>query len=242
MNTKKLHIQKELLPNHVAIIMDGNGRWAQKRLLPHGAGHRAGVEALRGVIRLSGELGIKALTLYAFSTENWKRSQDEVDGLMNLLIEYFESELDELHKNGVVLRTMGDLNALPDAVQKVILAAKTKMANNHGLIVNIAINYGAQSEIIACIHRIMQDIHDGVLKESELDETKFYDYLYSAGLPNVDFMIRTSGECRISNFMLYQLAYAELYFTDVLWPDFSEAVYMEALAQFQKRNRRFGGR
>ena len=230
-------IDREKLPAHVAVIMDGNGRWAKKRGLPRSAGHRAGVERVRTIIRMSSDIGIRYLTLYAFSTENWKRPADEVNTLMSLLVEYLTKELPELHEKRVRIRTLGDISALPQNVQAEIARAVETTKNNTGLTVNMAINYGGRQELVAVIRRALTE---GVPPE-KVDEDWISSALQTAGEPDPDLMIRTSGETRISNFLLYQLAYAELYFTDTYWPDFDEAEYAKALADFAGRDRRFGG-
>jgi len=225
------------LPQHVAIIMDGNGRWARRRGLPRSAGHRAGVQRVRTIVRMSSDIGIRHLTLYAFSTENWKRPKDEVSILMKLLIEFLRNEIDELDSENVRLKTLGDTARLPDEVQREILRAAEKTADNTGLTMNIAINYGSREEIVLAVRRAMQS---GTAPE-EIDEAYLSSLLFTAGQPDPDLLIRTSGELRISNYLLYQLAYAELYFTDTEWPDFDEEAFAAALNDFAKRNRRFGG-
>ena len=241
---EKVELKRELLPHHVAIIMDGNGRWAQKRGMPRSFGHKAGVEALRGIIRRSDHLGIEALTIYAFSTENWKRSAEEVGALMGLLLEYFARELDELHRENVRIRILGDISDMPKGLerqQQALYAAMEKTKDNTGLKLNIAINYGGRQEIVHAARVLAQKAKDGELRPEDIDMDMFASALYTAGLPEVDFLIRTSGEIRLSNFLLYQLAYAELYQTDVLWPDFDQRAYDEALLAYTRRNRRFGG-
>jgi len=240
----RVKLDPELLPRHVAIIMDGNGRWAQKRGLPRTFGHKAGVEALRGIIRHSDHLGIEALTIYAFSTENWKRSAEEVGALMGLLLEYFTKELDELHREGVCIRILGDIQDMPKGLERqqaALYAAMDKTKDNQGLKLNIALNYGGQQEIVRAAKNLAKMAVRGDIDPEEINGVVFARQLYTGGLPEVDFMIRTSGEMRLSNFLLYQLAYAEFYQTDVLWPDFDCDAYEEALAAYQKRNRRFGG-
>lgn len=230
-------VDKTRLPQHVAMIMDGNGRWAKRRGLPRSAGHRAGVERVRTVIRMSSDIGIKYLTLYAFSTENWKRPKSEVSVLMKLLLEYLRNELDELHRKNVCICTLGDLSRLPDEVKAEIDRAKSTTKDNTGLTVNMAINYGSRQELVHAVRRIAAD---GIAADT-IDEQMLSDALDTAGQPDPDLMIRTSGEQRISNFLTYQLAYAEFYFTDTLWPDFDETEYANALADFAARDRRFGG-
>ena len=229
-------VDKERLPRHVAVIMDGNGRWAKSRGLPRGAGHRAGVERVRTIIRMSSDIGIKYLTLYAFSTENWKRPKDEVGTLMKLLLEYLRQELAELHEKNVRILTLGDISMLPKEVVGEIERAKQTTKDNTGLTVNMALNYGSRQEIVSAFKKAI----DMNIKGEDVDEQLISSFLYTAEQPDPDLMIRTSGEKRISNFLLYQLAYAELYFADVHWPDFDEAEYAKALADFASRDRRFG--
>jgi len=233
-----------LLPRHVAIIMDGNGRWATKRGMPRSFGHKAGVEALREIIRHSSDLGIEALTIYAFSTENWTRSVEEVGALMGLLLEYFTRELDELHRERVCIRILGDISGMPKGLEKqqaALYAAMEKTKDNTGLKLNIALNYGGQQEIVHAARTLAEKVARGEMQPEEITRETFAAELYTGGLPEVDFLIRTSGEMRLSNFLLYQMAYAEFYQTDVLWPDFDAKAYDEALAAYAKRNRRFGG-
>lgn len=231
-------LKRETIPRHVAIIMDGNGRWAKARGLGRSAGHRAGVNALRDIIRFSSDAGIEALTVYAFSTENKKRPPEEIGVLCSLLIEYFKKEIDELDENRVCIRSIGDLSWFPENVQNAVRKAEARTAKNEGLKLNIALNYGSQAEII----RAMQLACETAGKEKRTPtQADFEANLYTAGLPPVDLLIRTSGEERLSNFLLYQLAYAELYFTDVYWPDFTKDIYIEALRSFAGRSRRFGG-
>ena len=241
---KQTALARESLPRHVAIIMDGNGRWAQKRGMPRTFGHKAGVEALRGIIRHSSDLGIEALTIYAFSTENWKRSVEEVGALMGLLLEYFTRELDELHREHVCIRILGDIDAMPAGLEKqqaALRAAMERTKDNAGLKLNIALNYGGRQEIVRAAQALARRACAGELAPEEITMDMFADELYTRGMPEVDLVIRTSGEMRLSNFLLYQCAYAEFYKTDVLWPDFDCDAYDEALAAFAKRNRRFGG-
>ena len=230
----------EALPRHVAIIMDGNGRWAKRRLMPRSLGHRAGVERVRTVVRMSSDLGIPALTLYAFSTENWKRPKDEVSTLMGLLVEFLRKELDELHENKVRIQTIGDLSRLPEDVRNEIVGAIQKTKDNTGLILTMALNYGARAEIAAAAKALAREVKTGSLDPEEIDEARFAAKLMTAGLPDPDLVIRTSGEQRISNFLLYQIAYSEFYFTNVYWPDFNEDEYYRALVAYGKRQRRFG--
>lgn len=230
-------IDRSRLPRHVAVIMDGNGRWAKRRMLPRSAGHRAGVERVRTIIRMSSDIGIEYLTLYALSTENWKRPADEIGTLMSLLLEYLRKELSELHEKNVRIMTLGDISRLPEEVRAEIERAKETTKDNTGLTVNMALSYGARQEIVGAVKRALA----AGKSADEVDETYISSLLETAGQPDPDLMIRTSGEARISNFLLYQLAYAELYFTDTLWPDFDEQQYAKALAAYAARERRFGG-
>ncbi len=232
-------LNRESLPKHVAVIMDGNGRWAKARKLSRSAGHRAGVDRLRGIIRMSSDLGIRALTLYAFSTENWKRPSDEVGTLMALLIEYFTKEIDELFANNVRIRIIGAYEDFTPTVRGVIERAMKRTENNTGLSLNIALNYGSRAEILRAANLAMrQALAEG---KSEISTEHFEAYLYTAGQPEVDLLIRTSGEQRISNFLLYQISYAEFLFPAEYWPDFSDEAYLSALRAYQGRSRRFGG-
>jgi len=228
------------LPQSVAIIMDGNGRWAKKRGLPRAIGHRNGAEALRNIIKLSSALGIKYLTLYAFSTENWKRSADEVAFLMGLMIEYMSREIDEMHRNNIRVVPIGDLMALPLATRRELEAGRSLTAGNTGLTVNLAVNYGGRQELVVVARILAEQVCKGELTIEQIDEQAISDCLYTAGQIDPDLMIRPSGELRLSNYMLYQSAYSELYFTDVLWPDFSADEYLKALADYGRRERRFG--
>ena len=233
-------IQKKALPQHIAIIMDGNGRWAKKRGLPRTIGHRAGVESLKKIVEACGEIGIKYLTVYAFSTENWKRPKEEVDTLMNLLVEYIEKELDTLDKNGVCIKPIGNLLELPENAKHQIYKAIEKTKNNHKLYLQIALNYGGRRELVHAIQGIVRDVSDGKLNRELIDEQVVSQYLYTAGIPDPDLIIRPSGEMRVSNFLLWQLAYAELWVTNVLWPDFRSEHLLQAIFEYQQRQRRFG--
>ena len=230
------------LPRHVAIIMDGNGRWAKQHALRVALGHRKGVEALRVIIRESSDLGIEALSLYAFSTENWKRSPEEVEALMGLLLEYFTKEIDELDENRVCIRILGDKDGMPEKQRQALINAEERTKNNKGLKLNIAINYGGRAELARAARILAEKAVRGEIRPEEITEQTLADELYTKGLPDVDLLIRTSGEMRLSNFLLYQCAYAEFEFPTVLWPDFDLAAYHEALAAFGNRDRRFGGR
>jgi undecaprenyl diphosphate synthase len=228
-------------PHHVAIIMDGNGRWAKARGLPRVAGHRRGADAVRRVVRGAGELGIPVLTLFAFSTENWTRPADEVNDLMGLLRHYLRNELEELHKNGARLRVIGNRAGLaPDIVRDIADAEKMTHANSR-IDVNICINYGARDEILQATRNLARRVAAGELAAEDIDETRFEQELLTAGVPDPDLLIRTSGEQRISNFLLWQCAYAELVFVDTLWPDFGKDHLEQAIAEFRRRERRYGG-
>ena len=229
------------VPNHVAIIMDGNGRWAEKRGLTRSAGHAAGTEALRDIIRASDDWGIQALTIYAFSTENWVRPKDEVSTLMGLILKYFQSEIDELDAKGVRIRILGDISGLPAEQHQAVMNAMRRTAANGGLKLNIALNYGGRAEIVNGVRSIARRVQNGEIAPERIDEAMISDSLYTRGLPEVDLLIRTSGEVRLSNFLLWQLAYAEMVFDDVLWPDFTRARYLHDLNIFASRDRRFGG-
>jgi undecaprenyl diphosphate synthase len=228
-------------PNHVAIIMDGNGRWAKARGLPRVAGHRRGADAVRRVVRSAGELGIPVLTLFAFSTENWNRPADEVNDLMGLLRHYLRNELDELHKNGAKLRVIGNRNGLASDIVRDISDAENRTRGNSRIDVNICINYGARAEILQAIRSLARQVEAGELSADRIDEACFENELLTSGVPDPDLLIRTSGEQRISNFMLWQCAYAELVFVDTLWPDFGKEHLEQAIAEFRRRERRYGG-
>lgn len=235
---KELGLNKNCLPRHIAMIMDGNGRWAKKNGYIRAVGHRAGVTCLKDLIRFCSDAGIEALTLYAFSTENWKRPAEELKVLFSLLVEFFNREIDELDENNVCIRSIGELSDFPKSVVDTVSSATKRTASNSGLKLNIALNYGSQAEIVrACQSLCKRALQTGSLPTKEDFEAE----LYTAGLPQLDLLIRTSGELRLSNYLLYQAAYAELYFTDVLWPDFSKQELINALIDYQKRNRRFGG-
>lgn len=233
-------IKKAPLPRHIAIIMDGNGRWAKKRSLPRTAGHAAGMRRVREVIRAVDELGVHVLTLYSFSTENWKRPKKEVEYLMKLPIKFLKSDLQELVDRNVKVQMLGDINKLPELTRSALTEFVEKTKENTGLILNFAINYGSRDEILIAIQQLLADIQSGKVEHSEINENLFNEYLLTRGLPDPDLVIRTSGEIRISNFLLWQIAYSELWFTDVLWPDFSKKLLYEAIVSFQKRSRRYG--
>ena len=230
------------LPRHVAIIMDGNGRWAKKRMLPRIAGHRAGMEAVRRTIRAAGELGIQALTLYAFSSENWRRSESEIADLMGLLRHYLARELDELDRNGARLHLLGDWRRFDSDIVDDLDAALARTAHNRRIDVAIALNYGAQDELVRAVRAIAAEARAGELALADIGTGTIEARLDTRDLPPLDLLIRTSGEERLSNFMLWQAAYAELMFVDTLWPDFDGAALEQAVAAFTRRERRYGGR
>ncbi|MFZ3482404.1 isoprenyl transferase [Sphingomonas sp. 3-13AW] len=229
------------MPRHVAIIMDGNGRWAKARRLPRIAGHRQGVEAVRRTARAARELGIEALTLYAFSSENWRRPEEEVSDLMGLLRHFLRSEIDELARENVQLHIIGDWRRLSPDLVRLIEDAVARTAHNSGSQLAIALNYGAQAEIVAAARQLAVRVRDGEIPVEAIDEAAIESALTTRALPPLDLMIRTSGEVRLSNFLLWQAAYAELLFVDTLWPDFGADALADAVAQFGQRQRRFGG-
>jgi undecaprenyl diphosphate synthase len=240
MEDLKTQISKNNVPNHVAIIMDGNGRWAKKKGKPRIFGHKNGVTSVRETIEGCGELGIKYLTLYAFSTENWNRPKLEVKTLMALLVSTLKDELKTLQKNKIKLNTIGTLSNLPEKVQLELQEVMEKTKNNDALILTLALSYGSREEIVNVIRNISKKVVNNKLKVEEIDEKIINNHLYTFSLPNVDFLIRTSGEKRISNFLLWQIAYAELYFTNTLWPDFRKENLFNAILDYQNRERRFG--
>jgi len=229
------------LPRHVAIIMDGNGRWATSRGMPRSAGHAAGTEALRDIIRASDDWGIEALSLYAFSTENWSRSKEEVGALMGLLLKYFTSEIDELDEKNVKITILGDVDGMPSPQREALVKAMERTADNTGLRLNIALNYGGRAELTRAARLLALAVRDGELAPEDIDEDAFAARLYTAGLPDVDLLIRTSGEMRTSNFLPWQLVYAEMVFDDCYWPDFDRSRYLKCLRVYAGRDRRFGG-
>ncbi len=234
------------IPEHVAVIMDGNGRWAKNRGLPRLAGHNAGMKSMIEVVRRANDLGMKHLTVYAFSTENWKRSVEEVSGIFKLLIRYVESELKELMDNNVRIRILGDYSPLPPDARKAVDKAISNTAGNTGLQFNIALNYGGRAEILRAVRELAEEAADGNLAPEEITEEMISERLYTGarqtGCGDPELIIRTSGEERLSNFLLWQCAYSEFVFTDVLWPDFSPEEFEKCIEKYQKRDRRFGGR
>jgi undecaprenyl diphosphate synthase len=235
------HLDPRKFPQHVAIIMDGNGRWARKRHLPRVAGHRAGVSSARTVIETCARLKIRALTLYAFSVENWRRPKAEIDFLMQLLREYLRKELPAIHKNNIRLRVIGRPDELPEVVQRDVQEAMRVTAGNTGMTLSVALNYGGRAELVDAVNAMLAERRTNGAASKAVDEAAISRHLYTAGLPDPDLLIRTSGEMRVSNFLLWQIAYAEIYVTDTLWPDFNRASLLEALVDFQKRERRYGG-
>jgi undecaprenyl diphosphate synthase len=233
-------IDKEKLPHHIAIIMDGNGRWAKKKFLNRISGHTKGVNAVREVVTACRELGIKVLTLYAFSIENWRRPADEVNALMGLLKQYLQEECEEMVQNNIRLNAIGRIEDLPADVQMTLRETMRKTEACDGMILNLALSYGGRSEILHAVQGIISDFQKGRLKREEITVHRFPEYLWTHGIPDPDLLIRTSGEFRVSNFLLWQIAYTELYVTDTLWPDFDREELLKAVADYQSRERRFG--
>ena len=234
-------IDKERVPEHVAIIMDGNGRWATKKGLPRSFGHNRGVSVLKEIIRTSKTLGCKILTVYAFSTENWARPTKEVDFLINLFAEVLRKEIEELHQESIKIKFIGDLTPFPDSLKKIIFSSESLTKNNKAFLLNICINYGGRQEIVKVAKELALKSSSGEIKPSEVDEELFNSELSTQGIKDPELLIRTSGEKRISNFLLWQLAYSEIYISDVLWPDFNESEFLKAIIDYQSRDRRFGG-
>ena len=235
------NIDLKRVPRHIAIIMDGNGRWALRRGLPRSAGHRAGVESLRDIVKICSELNVQVLTVYAFSTENWKRPQEEINVLMDLLVEYINKEIMELCRNGVRINPIGRLDELPSSARNALAMARERSRENKGLVLNVALNYGGRTEIIDVVRTIASDVARGVLTPGQIDDQAISNRLYTAGQPDPDLLIRPSGDFRISNFLLWQLAYTEFWLTPVMWPDFRRVHLLRALVDYQRRERRFGG-
>jgi len=233
-------LDRSKLPQHIAIIMDGNGRWAKERQQDRLYGHYEGVVSVRDIVNACGEIGIQYLTLYAFSTENWNRPKAEVDALMELLVNTLRKEVDELHKNGVKLHVIGDMKSMPEICQKELNEAMDITANNTGVQLILALSYSSKWELIEAAKKFAQEVKDGKCSVDDLDDHRFKTYLETTDFPDPELMIRTSGEYRISNYLLYQLAYAELYFTNTHWPDFRKPHLIEALINYQQRERRFG--
>jgi undecaprenyl diphosphate synthase len=233
-------IRADAIPRHVAIIMDGNGRWAERRGLDRIEGHRAGIESVRAVVRAAHELGVRQLTLYAFSTENWSRPRLEVDALMALLEHYLEAELAEVHRNGIRVRAIGRLERLPDSVRARLDRAIAHTRCNREMDLVFALSYGGRTEIVDAARRLAREVEQGKLDPEQIDEKVFAAYLYAPDLPDPDLLIRTGGESRLSNFLLWQIAYAEVHVTDVMWPDFRKSDLVQAILAFQARERRYG--
>jgi len=243
-STPNQHLSAEAkasLPRHVAIIMDGNGRWARERSLPRIEGHRMGAESARTIIRAAGELGIKYLTLYAFSVENWNRPKEEVDALMKYLIHYLKSETPELNKNNVRLEVIGQIYRLPENVQEHLKKSIATLSRNNGLTLIMALSYGGRTEIVEAVRAVAKKVKAGELDPADITEQVFAQHLYTRNLPDPDLLVRTSGEMRISNFLLWQISYTELVVTPTLWPDFRKPQFNAALEEYARRHRRFGG-
>jgi len=238
--SEKPELDTDNMPAHVAIIMDGNGRWAEKRGLPRVVGHKNGVTSVREAVETARKLGIKVLTLYAFSTENWRRPPLEVQALMGLLQSYLQSELDDLLKNDISLRCIGQKDRMPEDVRGVLDRTIAKTAGNKGLVLNLALSYGSRSEIVMAAKLLAKKCAAGTLDPEDISEDFLEKHLYTTGLPDPDLLIRTGGEYRLSNFLLWQISYSELYFTETLWPDFRKPEFMEAIDEYRKRQRRFG--
>jgi len=244
MSPSQIHLSagaKASLPTHVAIIMDGNGRWAKQRSLPRVEGHRNGAESVRAVVRAAGEIGIKYLTLYAFSVENWSRPKEEVDTLMKYLARYLKSEAAELQKNNVRLEVIGQIYRLPEPVQEQLTRTIHALSKNNGLTLVLALSYGSRTEMVDAVRSIATKVQQRKLDPAEINEQTISQHLYTKNIPDPDLLIRTSGEMRLSNFLLWQISYAELVVTPTLWPDFRKKDFFEALEEFTRRHRRFGG-
>ena len=238
--SNELELDMNNIPNHIAIIMDGNGRWAKERMLPRSMGHKAGVETIRRILKEATRLGVKNLTLYAFSTENCGRPKDEVQALMKLLVTYLRKELDECHKNGVRMNVFGDTTQLPKECQEALDDALETTKNNTRINLNFELNYGGRDEIIRAIKLMYSDINKNIIKEEDINSELIENYLYTKGIPDPDLIIRPSGEQRLSNFLLWQCAYSEFWYSDINWPDFKEEDLRRAISDYQNRDRRFG--
>lgn len=234
-------INSDRIPEHIAIIMDGNGRWAQKKGMPRAVGHRAGVESLKNIVRCCDEIGVKYFTVYAFSTENWKRPQSEIGILMSLLKEFLKKELSELVANNVQIRVLGEMDQLPKDVYEEVIYACQQTKNNTGMLFNLALNYGGRAEILKAVREIAEDVKNGKTDIKEINEKTIEEHLYTAGIPEPELLIRTSGEMRLSNFLLWQVAYSEIVVANEYWPDFDEESLLKAIEIYQSRERRFGG-
>mgnify|MGYP000957121058 FL=1 len=234
-------IDYDNIPEHIAIIMDGNGRWAKKRSLPRQAGHRAGAQTLKKITDFCNNIGVKILTVYAFSTENWKRPKDEVDALMNLLLEYLKDAERQLAGRNIVIKVIGDTSQLSDEIQEQIIRTEKLTEENTGLLLNIAINYGGRDEIVRAFKNMLKDYEKGQIGVQDINEDLISNYMYTKGLKDPDLIIRPSGELRLSNFLLWQSAYSEFWFSNIFWPDFTSDDLLEAIRDYQLRERRFGG-
>lgn len=237
-NDPKLDLQN--LPRHIAIVMDGNGRWAEKRKKPRLFGHKVGADSVRDIVEVSREIGLEILTLYAFSSENWSRPNGEVNGLMAILKSYLTSELSRMLKNDIRLTCIGDMAMLPDGVRSVLMESIKKTSANRSLTLNLALSYGSRNEIVRAVHLLAEKCTRGDLSPADIDIPMVADHLYTSGMADPDLLIRTGGECRLSNFLLWQVSYAEIYFSPVMWPDFRKKEFLQAIADFQGRERRFG--
>ncbi|BAY14887.1 undecaprenyl pyrophosphate synthetase [Nostoc sp. HK-01] len=238
--TLPLDLNPEKIPQHVAVIMDGNGRWATNRGLPRIAGHRQGARTLKQLLRYCKDWGIKALTAYAFSTENWQRPIEEVDFLMRLIERFLRRELAQMHQEGIKISFIGDLSALPPSLQKQIAHSMTETFNNQAIHFTLAVNYGSRNEITRACRQVAELVEQGKINAAAVNETLIEQHLYTVDTPTPDLLIRTSGEMRLSNFLLWQMAYTEMYFADILWPDFDTEAFHQALLSYQQRDRRFG--
>ena len=238
---REVHIDLNNIPRHIAIIMDGNGRWAKERNLPRTMGHKAGVEAVRDIVKECSKLNVKYLTLYVFSTENWKRPKDEVSALMKLLVQYLKKELNELNENNVIINYIGDISKLPVPCQEQLIISHKKTKTNTGLVLNLAVNYGGRNEIVRAFKLMYENIKSKKINEEDINEDTVSKYLYTKGMPDPDIIIRPSGEQRLSNFLLWQCAYSEFWYSDIKWPDFKKEHLYMAIFDYQNRDRRFGG-
>lgn len=241
LDDNNIELDMDRIPKHVAIIMDGNGRWAKGKNLPRAMGHKAGVETIRRIIKEGDKLGVKYMTFYAFSTENWKRPKEEVSALMKLLVQYLRQEIDELHSNGVVIKVLGDISKLPKECIDEIGKAKERTKNNSGIVMNFALNYGGRDEIVMATKEVAKAVAKGEITVDDIDGNTIEKYLYTANMPDPDIIIRPSGEQRLSNFLLWQCAYSEFWYSSINWPDFAEKDLRRAIYDFQNRDRRFGG-
>ena len=237
--SKRIDMQK--VPEHIAIIMDGNGRWAEKKGLPRSFGHKRGVSVLKEILKASKKLGTKVLTVYAFSTENWTRPIEEVNYLINLFCEVLKNEIEEIHQESIKLKFIGDLAPFPETLKKVVYSSESLTKNNNTFLLNVCLNYGGRQEIVQVAKELALKSYSGEIKPSEVNEELFNSELLTQGIKDPELLIRTSGEKRISNFLLWQLAYSEIYISEVLWPDFNESEFLKAIIDYQSRNRRFGG-